>query len=162
MSTFFSPIHPILDCQSEHTMFKCFILVLLCSASHGEDTQVQGKVKGDSTVGGFHFLEIHASTAELGIKILLFLLLCTLIVYGYLKYKAKMLKRKRALQPIIRDLAASYRVDPESLNAMLPYVMAQHQHTLPRPGTSRNEPVRSQEDEEEIITGRLTGRCSRT
>ena len=71
-------------------MFKFLAVFATCLALvQGDDTQVQGKVKGDSTVGGFHFLEIHAGTAEFGLKILLFALLIAGCVYVYLRFKAK-------------------------------------------------------------------------
>ena len=107
----------------------CLILV------QTDDTQVQGKVKGDSTVGGFHFLEIHAGTAEFGLKIVLFALLIAGCVYMYLRFKAKMAKRKRVLAPLLNQLAASYQVNPEALALALPYGMApvpDHRRALPQ------------------------------
>ena len=143
-------------------MFKLIVVFATYLALvHGDDTQVQGKVKGDSTVGGFHFLEIHAGTAEFGLKILLFALLIAGCVYVYLRFKAKMAKRKRMLAPLLNQLAASYQVNPEALALALPYGMPQQavQQPLlqPPPPPSVRRLPREDEAEDSYATPRRSG-----
>ena len=93
-------------------MFKTIsLLVVLYVSFCTADVQVQDKVSGDSTVGGFHFLEIHSGTAELGLKLAFFVLLIGLLVYAYMRYRARISKRKRLLGPLYNQLSTTSPAD---------------------------------------------------
>ena len=110
------------------TSTKFCVLCLFVSSSCA-DTQVQDRVQGDSTVGGFHLLEIHSGTAELGLKIVIFAGVIGLIVFFYMRYRAKMLAKKRLVNPLLQSL----NLNPDLLALA-------HQQALPLPATAARRP----------------------
>lgn len=77
------------------------------SSTHAlADQQNQNTVEGDSTVGGFHVFEVHQASADLFIRIA-FVVILIILIYLFIKKRAKKAMRDKFLSPILQQLTGS-------------------------------------------------------
>ena len=114
-------------------MFSNALYFAICFALLATPVHANNNVRGDQTVGGVHFFEVHSTSGGmgLGIKILLVLLIGGALAYYCIRNRAKKYLKKTVLGNVLTNVTATQPLAPHQLQ--VPQLAQQPYQVVVRP-----------------------------
>ena len=109
-----------------------FVIIILIASSAKTHANT---VKGDQTVGGIHFFEVHSTSGGmgLGVKILIALCIAVCLAYYCIRNRAKKYLRKTMLGNVLTSVTSTQPLAPQQLQAPQPAPQPEPYQLVVRP-----------------------------